>query len=151
MNVKKLLQKIIENQRVSHMMIGLSANTTVSISATWSWVTLPFNSILDRSGLFASSSITSNCIVIPKDGIYRLSSMYTCRNGSYCSISVNGNNVLGGSGIQSSVEFTSAPVPTVIKKLNSGDKVGCMVNKSGSSNPNIAGSGATYLLVEKIG
>lgn len=151
MNVKKLLQKIIENQRENHMMIGLSKNTTVSISATWSWTTLPFNSILDRSGLFVNSSITSNCIVIPKNGIYRLSSMYTCQNGSYCSISVNGNNVLGGSGIQSSSAFTSAPVPTVIRKLNSGDKVGCMVEKSGSSNPNIAGNGATYLLVEKIG
>lgn len=151
MNVKKLLQKMLENQRVSHMMIGLSSNTTVSISATWSWVTLPFNSILDRSGLFVNSSITSNCIVIPKNGIYKLSSMYTCQNGSYCSISVNGNNVLEGSGIQSSGPFTSAPVPTVIKKLNSGDKVGCKINKSGSSNPNIAGNGATYLLVEKIG
>ena len=151
MNVKKLLQKIIENQRESHMMIGLSKNTTVSISATWSWATLPFNSILDRSGLFVNSSITNNCIVIPKNGIYRLSSMYTCQNGSYCSISVNGNHVLEGSGIQSSGYFTSAPVPTVIRKLNSGDKVGCKVNKSGSSNPNIAGNGATYLLVEKIG
>lgn len=151
MNVKKLLQKIIENQRESHMMIGLSANKTVSISATWSWVTLPFNSILDRSGLFVNSSITSNCIVIPKNGIYRLSSMYTCRNGSYCSISVNGNNVLGGSGIQSASSFASAPVPTVIRTLNSGDKVGCRIEKSGSSNPDIAGSGATYLLVEKIG
>ena len=47
MNVKKLLQKIIENQRVSHMMIGLSSNKTVSISATWSWVTLPFDSIVE--------------------------------------------------------------------------------------------------------
>ena len=151
MNVKKLLQKILENQRVSYMRIGLSSNTTLSISEPWTWVTLPLDSIRSRDGLFASSSISNNCIVIPKNGIYRLSSMYTCQNGSYCSISVNGNNVLGGSGIQALSNFASAPVPTVLRKLNSGDKVGCRVEKSGSSNPNIAGSGATYLLVEKIG
>lgn len=150
MNVKKLLQKILENQRESHMMIGLSSNTTVSISTDWTWVTLPLNSIRGRTGLFASSAITNNCIVIPKDGIYRLSGVFATQNGAYCGIAVNGSHV-GVSGIQSSSSFTSAPIGMTICKLNSGDKVGLLIEKTGSSNPLVAGNNFTYLLVEKIG
>jgi len=150
MNVKKLLQKIIENQRESHMVIILSSNTTVSISATWTWVTLPLNSIKERTGLFASSAITSNCIVIPKDGIYRISGQFATQNGAYCGIAVNGSQV-GAAGIQAQSSFASAPIGMTIRKLNSGDKVGLLIEKSGSSNPLVAGNGLTYLLVEKIG
>lgn len=150
MNVKKLLQKIVENQRESHMAITLSANTTVSISATWSYVTLPFDKIVDRSGLFASSSITSNCIVIPKDGIYRLSGVITTQNSTYCQIGVNGSNA-AQCGIQPQSAFASVPVPMAICKLNSGDKVGFKIAKATSSNPLVAGDGFTYLLVEKVG
>lgn len=150
MNVKKLLQKILENQRESHMMIGLSSNTTVSISTDWTWVTLPLNSIRGRTGLFASSAITNNCIVIPKDGIYRLSGVFATQNGAYCGIAVNGSHV-GVAGIQSSSSFTSAPIGMTICKLNSGDKVGLLIEKSGSSNPLVAGNNYTHLLVEKIG
>ena len=150
MNVKKLLQKIIENQRESHMMIGLSSNTTVSISATWTWVTLPLESIEGRTGLFASSDITSNCIVIPKDGIYRISGQFATQNGAYCGIAVNGSRV-GVIGMQSQASFTSAPIGMTIHKLNSGDKVGLLIEKSGSTNPLVAGNDYTYLLVEEIG
>ena len=93
MNVKKLLQKIVENQRVSYMRIGLSSNTTLSISEPWTWVTLALDSIRSRDGLFASSSISNNCIVITKDCIYRLSGVFSTQNGAYCSISVNGEHV----------------------------------------------------------
>ena len=150
MNVKKLLQKILENQRESHMMIGLSSNTTVSISTTWTWVTLPLNSIKGRTGLFASSAITNNCIVIPKDGIYRLSGVFATRNGAYCGIAVNGSHV-GAIGIQPSSLFASAPIGMTICKLNSGDKVGLLIEKSGSSDPLVGDYDYTYLLVEKIG
>ena len=150
MKVKKLLQKIIENQRESHMMIGLSSNTTVSISTTWTWVTVPLNDIRERSGLFASSAITNNCIVIPKAGTYRISGQFVTQNGAYCGIAVNGSNV-GVSGIQAQATFASAPIGMTIRKLNSGDKVGLLIEKTGSSNPLVAGSGFTYLLVEKIG
>ena len=150
MNVKKLLQKIIENQRVSHMRIGLSSNTTVSISATWTWVTLPLDSIKERSGLFASSAITSNRIVIPKDGIYRISGQFATKYGAYCTVVVNGIGE-GITGIQSQAATTSAPIGMTILKLNSGDKVGLSILKTGSSDPNVAGKDLTYLLVEKIG
>ena len=150
MNVKKLLQKILENQRESHMMIGLSSNTTVSISTAWTWVTLPLNSIRGSSGLFASSTISNNCIVIPKDGIYRLSGVFSTQNGAYCSISVNGGHV-GAAGIQSQASFASAPIGTTIQRLKSGDMVGLLIEKSSSSNPTVAGSNYTSLLVEKVG
>lgn len=150
MNVKKLLQKMLENQRESHMKITLSSNTTVSISATWSYVIVPFNSIMDRTGLFANSSISSNSIVIPKNGIYRLSGIGTSQNGTYFSIYVNDILAENG-GIQPNTNFTSAPIPAIIKKLNSGDKVCIKICKSGSANPLLAGSGYTHLLVEKIG
>ena len=150
MNIKKLLQKIVENQRVSYMSIGLSSNKTVSISATWKWVTLPLDSIRGSSGLFASSTISNNCIVIPKDGIYRLSGVFSTQNGAYCSISVNGAHI-GVAGIQSQASFTSAPIGTTIQPLKSGDKVGLLIEKSGSSNPTVAGANYTHLLVEKIG
>ena len=93
MNIKKLLQKIVENQRESHMTITLSSNTTVSISATWTYVIVPFNSTISRTGLFANSTITSNSIVIPKDGIYRLSGIGASQNGTYFRIDVNDNPV----------------------------------------------------------
>ena len=150
MNIKKLLQKIVENQRESHMMIGLSSNTTVSISTAWTWVTLPLNSIRGSSGLFASSTISNNCIVIPKDGIYRLSGVFSTQNGAYCSISVNGGHV-GAAGIQSQASFASAPIGTTIQRLKSGDMVGLLIEKSSSSNPTVAGSNYTSLLVEKVG
>lgn len=151
MNVKKLLQKIVENQRESHMTITLSANTTVSISETWTYVIVPFNSIISRTGLFANSSITSNSIVIPKDGIYRLSGIAASKDGTYFRIDVNNNPVEDGGGIQPNTSYTSVPIPVAIKKLNSGDKVCVKVCKSGSSNPSVAGNGFTRLLVEKIG
>lgn len=150
MNVKKLLQKIVENQRVSYMMIGLSSNKTVSISETWKWVTLPLDSIRGSSGLFASSTISNNCIVIPKDGIYRLSGVFGTKDGAYCSISVNGEHV-GVAGIQSQASYTSAPIGMTIQRLKSGDMVGLLIEKSGSSNPTVAGGNYTSLLVEKIG
>ena len=150
MNIKKLLQKILENQRVSYMRIGLSSNKTLSISKPWTWVTLPLDSIRSRDGLFASSSISNNCIVIPKDGIYRLSGVFSTSNGAYCSISVNGIHV-GTSGIQVQTSFMSAPIGTTIQHLKSGDKVGLLIEKSSTSNPTVAGDNYTYLLVEKIG
>ena len=150
MDVKKLLQKIVENQRVSYMSIGLSSNKTVSISENWKWVTLPLDSIRGSSGLFASSTISNNCIVIPKDGIYRLSGVFSTNNGAYCSISVNGTHT-GVAGIQSQASFTSAPIGMTIQRLKSGDKVGLLIEKSGSSNPTVAGGNNTSLLVEKIG
>ena len=150
MNIKKLLQKIVENQRVSHMIIGLSSNTTLSISAPWEWVTLPLDSIRGSSGLFASSTISNNCIVIPKDGIYRLSGVFSTQNGAYCGIAVNGSHI-GMAGIQSQASFTSAPIGTTIQHLKSGDMVGLLIEKSGSSNPTVAGANYTHLLVEKIG
>ena len=150
MNVKKLLQKIVENQRVSYMRIGLSSNTTLSISEPWTWVTLPLDSIRSSDGLFASSSISNNCIVIPKDGIYRLSGVFNTQNGAYCSISVNGTHI-GVGGIQPHATFTSAPICTTIQHLKSGDKVGLLITKSSSSNPIVAGGNYTSLLVEKIG
>lgn len=150
MNVKKLLQKIVENQRESHMTITLSSNTTVSISATWTYVQVPLNSIMDRTGLFAKSSISSNSIVIPKDGIYRLSGLGTSQNGTYFRIEVN-NTFIENGGMHPNTGFTSAPIPVIIRKLNSGDKVSMKICKSGSANPLLAGSGYTRLLVEKIG
>ena len=150
MNVKKLLQKIVENQRVSYMRIGLSSNTTVSISEPWTWVTLPLDSIRSRDGLFASSSISNNCIVIPKDGIYRLSGVFSTQNGAYCSISVNGTHI-GVAGMQSQASYTSAPIGMTIQRLKSGDMVGLLIEKSSSSNPIVAGANYTCLLVEKIG
>ena len=150
MNVKKLLQKIVENQRESHMTITLSSNTTVSISATWTYVQVPLNSIMDRTGLFANSSISSNSIVIPKNGIYRLSGIGTSQNGTYFRIEVNDTFIENG-GIQSNTSHTSVPIPAIIRKLNSGDKVSMKICKSGSANPVLAGSGFTHLLVEKIG
>ena len=131
-------------------MIGLSSNTTVSISTAWTWVTLPLNSIRGSSGLFASSTISNNCIVIPKDGIYRLSGVFSTQNGAYCSISVNGGHV-GAAGIQSQASFASAPIGTTIQRLKSGDMVGLLIEKSSSSNPTVAGSNYTSLLVEKVG
>ena len=150
MNVKKLLQKIVENQRVSYMKIGLSSNTTLSISEAWIWVTLPLDSIRSRDGLFASSSISNNCIVIPKDGIYRLSGVFSTKNGAYCSISVNSEHV-GVAGIQPHTSYTSAPIGMTIQRLKKGDMVGLLIEKSGSSNPTVAGANYTNLLVEKIG
>ena len=150
MNVKKLLQKIVENQRVSYMMIGLSSNKTVSISETWKWVTLPLDSIRGSSGLFASSTISNNCIVVPKDGIYRISGVFSTKYGAYCSISVNGTHI-GVAGIQSQASYTSAPIGMTIQRLKSGDMVGLLIEKSGSSNPTVAGGDYTSLLVEKIG
>ena len=150
MDVKKLLQKIVENQRVSYMSIGLSSNKTVSISAPWEWVTLPLDSIKGSSGLFASSSISNNCIVIPKDGVYRLSGVFSTNNGAYCSISVNGAHI-GVSGIQVQTSFMSAPIGTTIQHLKSGDMVGLLIEKSSVSNPTVAGGNYTRLLVEKIG
>lgn len=149
-NVKKLLQKIVENQKVSYMMIGLSSNKTVSISAAWEWVTLPLDRIKGSSGLFASSTISNNCIVIPKDGIYRLSGVFSTQNGAYCGISVNEQHV-GVVGIQSQAFYTSAPIGMTIQRLKSGDMVGLLIEKSGSSNPTVAGANYTHLLVEKIG
>ena len=150
MNVKKLLQKIVENQRESHMQITLLENTTVSISATWSYVKVPFNKIRDMTGLFSNSSISSNSIVIPKDGVYRLSGIGTSRNGTYFRIEVN-DTFVENSAIQPSTTYASVPVPTIIKKLNSGDKVCMKICKSESANPTVVGDGSTYLLVEKIG
>ena len=150
MNVKKLLQKMLENQRESHMKITLSSNATVSISATWSFVKVPFNTIRDMTGLFSNSSISSNSIVIPKDGIYRLSGIGASQNGAYFRIEVN-DTFVENSAIQPSTTYASVPVPTIIKKLNSGDKVCMKICKSGSANPTVAGDGSTYLLVEKIG
>lgn len=150
MNIKKLLQKIVENQRESHMKIALSSNVTVSISEAWSYVIVPFDSIMERTGLFASSSITSNSIVIPKDGIYRLSGMGTSNDGTYFSIEVNDTFIVYG-GIQSNTSYTTVPIPVAIKKLNSGDKVSVKMCKSTIRNPAVAGNGFTYLLVEKIG
>ena len=151
MNIKKLLQKIVENQRVSYMKIGLSSNTTLSISEPWTWVTLPLDSIRNRDGLFASSSISNNCIVIPKDGIYRLSGVFSTAYGAYCTISVNGVNVGGVGGIQPQSTFASAPIGMTIQRLKSGDKVGLLIERSTVSNPIVAGDNYTYLLVEKIG
>ena len=150
MNVKKLLQKIVENQRVSYMMIGLSSNKTVSISETWKWVTLPLDSIRGSSGLFASSTISNNCIVIPKDGIYRISGVFSTKYGAYCSISVNGTRI-GEAGIQPQTTFASAPIGMTIQRLKKGDMVGLLIEKSSSSNPTVAGANLTNLLVEKIG
>lgn len=150
MNIKKLLQKIVENQRVSYMKIGLSLNTTLSISEPWKWVTLPLDSIISRGGLFASSSISNNCIVIPKDGIYRLSGVFSTQNGAYCTISVNGVNV-GVGGIQPQSTFASAPIGTTIEHLKSGDKVSLSIMRSTTLNPIVAGGNHTYLFVEKIG
>lgn len=150
MNIKKLLQKIVENQRVSYMRIGLSSNTTLSISEPWTWVTLPLDNIRSQDGLFASSSISNNCIVIPKDGIYRLSGVFSTAYDAYCTISVNGVNV-GLGGIQPQATFASAPIGTTIRHLKSGDKVGLLIEKSSVSNPIVAGDNYTYLLVEKIG
>ena len=150
MNIKKLLQKIVENQRESHMTITLLSNTTVSISAAWTYVIVPFTSIISHTGLFANSTIAGNSIVIPKDGIYRLSGMGTSQNGAYFRIEVN-DTFVENSGLQPNTNYTSVPVPTIIKKLNSGDKVCMKICKSGSANPTVAGDGSTYLLVEKIG
>ena len=132
------------------MSIGLSSNKTVSISEPWTVVTLPLDSIRIRDGLFASSSISNNCIVIPKDGIYRLSGVFSTNNGAYCNISVNGADI-GMGGIQAQTSFMSAPIGTTIQRLKSGDKVGLLIMKSSISDPIVAGGNYTNLLVEKIG
>lgn len=150
MLIKTLLTMLVKGQRESHILIGLSANTSVSFSTTFSYKALPFNAIRERTGIFANSTISNNGVSIPENGSYRISGAIATQNGAYGIVSVNGTQV-GGAGIQVNASFMSAPVPATIKKLTAGDVVSLNVCKSSNINPTFAGNGMTYLLIEKLG
>ena len=153
MNVEKMLELFTLWQKdlhtESHIILQLSANTTVSISEAWTWAKIPFNTIYEKTGVFKNSTLSNNGISIPVKGIYRISGNIASQQPAYFGAAVNGTVV--GSGIQSQTAWASVPIPTIIRTLNVGDIVTGMVEKSTATNPPIAGDASTRIVIEKIG
>lgn len=143
---------VVSIGEIDYIECRLSANTAAGTTATWTYVDVKLDTEAAKYGdalSLATSGTNRYGVVVAKDGWYRLSGWLNMNATGYCAITVNNatvNNI-----VIITTGYAGAGFGSSVRRLTAGDVVKIRVERTGSTDPTIAGTTLTALTVERIG
>lgn len=137
---------------IDYIECRLSANTAAGTTATWTYVDVKLDTEAVKHGdalSLATSGTNRYGVVVAKDGWYRLSGWLNMNATGYGAITVNNSTV--NNIVIITTGYAGAGFGSSVRKLTAGDVVKIRVERTGSTDPKIAGATLTALTVERIG
>ena len=137
---------------IDYIECRLSANTAAGTTATWTYVDVKLDTEAVKYGnalSLATSGTNRYGVVVAKDGWYRLSGYINVNAASYVGVVIGGDVVSNVIFLQSG--YNGAGLGSSVRYLSAGSVIKLRIERTGSTDPTIAGTTLTALTVERIG